>query len=134
MLIDKVARFPTGRSIGSLKKGAPLGIVTDGLPSNDTLRSEPGCIAPFESASATRAAPITSGFVPYSLVKRILRRRPPLLTRTSWRMVTFSNDGVAGNGPIAGVGGSGAAPQVCTHSAAPAMEHSPSTTRIPLAN
>jgi hypothetical protein len=61
---------------------------------------------------------MVSGFVPYSFVKRILTRCPPTLTRTIWRMVSFSKEGVAGNGPAAGPGGNGAAPHVCTHCAA----------------
>src|SRR5689334_2908301 len=63
---------------------------------------------------AILALPMTRGLVPYSLVNRIRTRPPPALTRTTCRIVTLLNERVAGKGPIAGVGGSGAAPQVPT--------------------
>src|SRR5581483_6092556 len=63
---------------------------------------------------AILAFPMTRGLVPYSLVNRIRTRPPPALTRTTCRIVTLLNERVAGKGPIAGVGGSGAAPQVPT--------------------
>ena len=55
------------RSAGSLTIGAPGGMVADGLPLKVSARSEPGTIALPSPASATCAAPITSGRSPYSL-------------------------------------------------------------------
>ena len=70
---------------------------------------------------ATRAAPMTSGRVPYSLDSRTRTAAPPVLTCTTCRRVWFSNT-VAGCGGVAAP--VTAVPQVATHdwppSAAPA--------------
>jgi hypothetical protein len=48
-------------------------------------------------------------------VSRMRILGPPALTRTVCRTVWLLKVGVAGKGPSVGVGGKGAAPQVCTH-------------------
>ncbi len=58
---------------------------------------------------------MTSGPAPYSLVNRTWMRVPPALSRTTCRMVWSAKPGLAGKGPMAGAGGSGAAPQDRTH-------------------
>ena len=87
MLIDKLDSALTGRSIGSLRYGDPAGTEAVGLPENSTCRPVPDRTLPFSSASATRTAPIVSGFVPYSLLRRSRTRGPPTLTRIVWRIV-----------------------------------------------
>ncbi len=86
-LTDNVARSGTLRSIGSLTSGAPAGIVADAWPSNVTTLSMPALTCSMPSASATRAAPMVTGFVPYSFVSRSRTREPPTLKRTIWRTV-----------------------------------------------
>src|SRR4026207_1003339 len=98
MLIDKLDSALTGRSIGSLRYGDPGGTEAVGLPENSTCRLGPDRPLAFSSgttparpdparallfppATATRPAPIASGFVPYSLLKRSRTRGPPTLTR-----------------------------------------------------
>ncbi len=84
---DRVESAAKGRSIGSLRYGEPAGTEAVGLPENSTCRSVPGRMLPFWSASATRTAPMASGLVPYSLVRRSRSRDPPTLTLIVWRMV-----------------------------------------------
>src|SRR6185295_18782414 len=58
---------------------------------------------------------------------------PPALMRTVWRIVWFSNDGVAGKGPRTPTGGSGAAPHVCTHSVPVALAPAVAAVAVPTA-
>src|ERR1700753_1394881 len=46
--------------------------------------------APEGEAGAMAAAPTTRGLAPYSLLSRMRTRRPPALSRTTWRIVWFS--------------------------------------------
>ncbi len=105
----------TGNSIGSLTNGDAAGTFTPGWPENRTRCSVPAWIFPASSERATTAAPMVSGLVPYSFVKRMRIREPPALRRNVCRIVWVAKPGVAGNGPCATLGGKGAAPQVATH-------------------
>ena len=76
--------------------GAPGGTVTDGRPPKVSARSDPASIATPLPASATCAAPITSGRVPYSFENSTRTWLPPRLTRATCRMVwSRSERGIA---------------------------------------
>jgi hypothetical protein len=65
-LTAKLLSGATEISTGSLIAGAPGGIVTELWPRKVSARPDPATIAAPFSATATCAAPITSGLVPYS--------------------------------------------------------------------
>ena len=77
----------TLRVTGSLTAGAPGGMTIADRPLNVRALEELATIAEPWSASATCAAPILSGVVPYSLDRTTRTRWPPILTAAVWRMV-----------------------------------------------
>ena len=72
----------------ALSAGAAVGMVTLLLPPPKvTTRSLPATMPPLPLASATCTAPIVTGAAPYSFVRRMRSVRPPVLRRTTWRIV-----------------------------------------------
>src|SRR5471032_1573532 len=79
----------TSKAIGSLSSWPPGAIVTPGLPPNVTARLVPARVAATfpDIARATCAPSITSGAVPYTLLKRSRTCRPSMAGYTICRTV-----------------------------------------------
>ena len=76
-------------SIGSLSMGAPGGTVTDALPPKVKAWSDSGTTADAFAESATCAEPILREVVPNAFENLMRRRSPPMVGRTTMRMVWF---------------------------------------------
>src|SRR5690554_5869713 len=77
----------TGRSMGSLIKGAPGGIRAESLPLKVTVRPLPPTMADWPADGAICAPPIRTGLLPYSFESTMRMRAPPRLSWTTCRMV-----------------------------------------------
>jgi hypothetical protein len=100
-------------STGSLKAGAPGGMMTDFAPPKVSGRRLPPTISEFSPAIAMLAAPIRTGLLPSSFDSRSLTLLPPMLRCTIWRIVRFER--LAGITPR---GACGLAVQVLIHAPA----------------
>src|SRR5215468_3180634 len=94
MLMLISAPAVTGNATGSLRSGAPAGIVVEGWPPKVTVWIEPALTLEASFGVATVAAPILSGEEPHSLEKRIRICSPPserrTRSRTVWSSILFS--------------------------------------------
>src|SRR5215813_4403252 len=90
MLMLISAPAVTGNATGSLRRGAPAGIVVEGWPPKVTVWIEPGPTLEGWFGIATVAAPMRSGEEPYSLENRIRICVPPNERRTRSRTVWSS--------------------------------------------
>ena len=87
MLTVSRARSGTDRSTGSLTSGAPGATLAAGWPENVSVRRLPASMAEPDAASATVAAPMRSGTLPYAFDSTMRTRGPPTLRRATWRTV-----------------------------------------------
>ena len=74
---------------GSLHASAPAGMVSDGLPPNVSVRSDPAVIVPPDCRSATCAAATTRGDVENLFVSFTRTWEPPSVVQTIVRSVWF---------------------------------------------
>lgn len=91
----KVDRIAQGR--------CPAGMVTEEWPPKVTVRIEPAWSLAKSIGVATVAEPITRGVEPYSFVRRIQIREPPMdiLARSLTVCPSIFNNGSAGSGSAA---------------------------------
>jgi hypothetical protein len=87
MLTTRSESAGTGNATGSLSAGAPGGMVIEACPPKVRGRSVPATVCAAAARRATRASPIASGSVPYSLDSRTRSDRPATLVWTIWRSV-----------------------------------------------
>src|ERR1700746_2814141 len=96
MLTATSLRGSTLRLTGSLRTGAPGGIVTEGLPPQVSARAESETMADAFDESATWAAPILNAALPNAFENLMRTRSPPIVGLTTMRIVWLSNTGDGG--------------------------------------